>query len=144
MTQHAQHKVELKIPAASEFISIVRLAVSGIANRLEFSVEAIEDIKIALSEACTNVIQHAYHNPSDELIDIQFFLFPDHLDITVKDDGKGFNPEDKATDKSNPEADGKFGLGLGLVFIKTLMDEAIVESVIGKGTIIRMKKFVSK
>jgi serine/threonine-protein kinase RsbW len=140
----SQHTIELKIPASSEFISIVRLALSGVANRLEFTVEAIEDIKIALSEACTNVIQHAFHDPEKECIYVTFKLDEGSLEMTVKDTGKGFSPGDKAVDKSNPEQDGKFGLGLGLVFIRTLMDEVVLDSEIGKGTLIRMKKFVSK
>ena len=50
----------LSIPNDSEYISIVRLMVSGVCSRMNYAVEDIEDIKIAISEACTNVVLHAY------------------------------------------------------------------------------------
>ena len=51
-------KVELKIPRRPEFVAVARLTVSGVASRLSFSYEDIEDIKIAVAEACTHAIQH--------------------------------------------------------------------------------------
>ena len=53
-------KVELSIPSISEYVGVARLAVAGVASRLKFTHEEIEDIKIAVSEACTNAVQYAY------------------------------------------------------------------------------------
>ena len=138
------HKIHLSIPAASEFIAVARLTVSGISSRMNFAVNDIEDIKVALSEACTNVIQHAYEPDQQAMIDIDFHLFPDRLEIIVQDQGRGFNTQhikSPKIDSDNPEL---FGLGLGLVFIQSLMDEASIDSEFGKGTTLKMIKSLPK
>ena len=53
--------VELRIPSRAEWVALARLAVAAVANRLRFSIEDIEDIKLAVAEACTAVIQHERH-----------------------------------------------------------------------------------
>ncbi|MBV8726415.1 MAG: ATP-binding protein, partial [Candidatus Eremiobacteraeota bacterium] len=50
--------VELRIPSKAEWVAVARLAVAAVANRLQFSIEEIEDVKLAVAEACTNCIQH--------------------------------------------------------------------------------------
>src|SRR5690625_2940891 len=52
--------IEMKLPAKSDYVSVARLTASGIANRMGFDYEAIEDLKVAVSEASTNVVTHAY------------------------------------------------------------------------------------
>jgi len=134
--------VEMTIPSSSEFVSVVRLTLSGIAARLNFSVEDIEDLKIAISEACTNAVQHAYEEGSHNTIDLVFNIYSDKLEMIVKDTGKGFNPKDAVSEKDSSGSVDKFGLGLGLTFIKSLMDEAHIESKLGQGTTISMTKYV--
>ena len=51
--------VELKIPSKAEWVAVARLAVAAVASRLRFSVDEIEDVKLAIAEACTHCIQHA-------------------------------------------------------------------------------------
>jgi serine/threonine-protein kinase RsbW len=147
LTNQAEH-VELSIPCMSEYVGVIRLTVSGIATRMNFSVEEIEDIKIAVSEACTNAVQYAYDTPQNERIHLTFHLFPDKLSIVVKDTGKGFDidalshvPIDERTladiDENVPR------LGLGLTFIKNLMDDTQIVSVPGEGTTITMAKHTS-
>ena len=75
--------VELRIPARAEWVAVARLAVSAIANRLAFSFEEIEDLKLALSEACANCIQHA--GAEGEGIDITFEVLSDAVRIAVRD-----------------------------------------------------------
>ena len=82
--------VEFSIPCMSDYVGVVRLAVSGLATRMNFSIEEIEDIKIAVSEACTNSVQYAFDKPENERVFISFNLFKDKLEIIVKDNGKGF------------------------------------------------------
>ena len=57
-----KHHVKLTVPAVSDYIAVVRLAIAGVAARMNFSVDEIEDIKVAVSEACTNVVRHAYQS----------------------------------------------------------------------------------
>ena len=138
-------KLEFKmtVPNASEFVSVIRLAISGIASRMGFSIEEIEDIKVAVSEACTNVIQHAYDeqdDPNQHPILVNAIIYPKQLEIIIEDKGKGFDLAHIGTDEQKKQSEEKLGLGLGLTFIKSLMDDSEVTSEIGKGTRIKMIK----
>ncbi|MCG4775201.1 ATP-binding protein, partial [Lawsonibacter sp. DFI.5.51] len=55
----------MTFPAKPEYVGVVRLVVSGIANRMGYTYDEIEDIKIAVSEACGNAVQHAYDDHQD-------------------------------------------------------------------------------
>jgi serine/threonine-protein kinase RsbW len=134
--------VNLNIPSSSEFVSIVRLAVSGIASRMQFTIEDIEDIKISVSEACTNSIQHGYKtdNPSNTIA-ITLIIHDEKLEITVQDKGSGFDVSKLDKTPSPQIEEDKMGLGLGLTFIKNLMDEMNLESKIGVGTTLKMAKY---
>ena len=126
-----------------EFVGVVRLAISGVAARLNFTIDEIEDIKISVSEACTNVIQHAYgssSNPETDIIEIKAYIVGESLEIIVKDFGKGFDLSIIGTPEQRKKSEEKMGLGLGLTFIKSLMDDTNFESIQGKGTTIQMKK----
>lgn len=132
-------KVSITIPSSSEFVGVVRLALSGIATRMNFSIEEIEDIKIAISEACTNAVQHAYPQAMGT-IEINCFIHEEKLEIEVSDNGIGFHTHVLGSQEQKEKSEKKLGLGLGLTFIKNLMDEAQVQSEPGKGTTIRMAK----
>lgn len=131
--------VKIQIPAQSDFVGVVRLAVSGVASRMNFSIDEIEDIKVAVSEACTNAVQHAYGG-GDGLIDVSVMLHSDRLEILVKDSGKGFDSNNAVSAKQDGANDALFGLGLGLTFIRTLMDFSEIDSIPGQGTVVRMEK----
>ena len=116
---------ELKVPCSSEFVGVVRLAISGIASRMNFAIEDIEDIKVSISEACTNVIQHAYGDFPDlskDFIFIKVNINNETLSISIEDNGKGFDVKDIGTEKQISLSKEKLGLGLGIEFIKSLMD----------------------
>ena len=131
----------------SDYVGVVRLAVSGLATRMNFSIEEIEDIKIAVSEACTNSVQYAYDEPEKERVFISFNLFKDKLEIIIKDTGKGFETDAlermPIEERSLDEIDENVPrLGLGITFIKSLMDETKITSEPGNGTIIQMAKHI--
>ena len=133
---------QLTLPSSTEYIGVVRLLISGIAERMNFKIDDIEDIKIAISEACTNSVLHAYdENPNKELC-IEIIRKEDALEIIVKDFGKGFDTnilqENKLDEKI--QAGALTGLGLGFTFIKSLMDEVDIESNESEGSVIRMVK----
>jgi serine/threonine-protein kinase RsbW len=134
--------VEINIPNKSEFVAVARLAISGVAGRMNFSIEDIEDIKIAFSEACNNAVQYAF-DTDDEIVNIVCEMFEDKLNILVIDKGKGFDYEKVINQKPVEATNDKLGLGLGLTFIKSLMDDMEVKSVIGQGTIVTMTKSIS-
>ena len=133
-------KIEIKIPNQSEYVGVVRLAVAGIANRMNFTIEDIEDIKIAVSEACANAVKYAYPKDSLGYIDVTCLPLKDKLDITIKDSGKGFDLKNPHKSKTEKKALKTPNLGLGLVFMQSLMDKVDLSSSCNKGTIVHLIK----
>ena len=136
-------KMTMRIPCSAEFVGVVRLAISGAASRMNYSIEEIEDIKISISEACTNAIQHAYGDPPNsatDIIDITVNMYDTKLEIIIQDYGKGFDTSILGTEDQKRKSHEKMGLGLGLTFIKSLMDETTLSSEIGKGTTLKISK----
>ncbi|WP_100374540.1 anti-sigma B factor RsbW [Bacillus sp. FJAT-45037] len=142
MTEHQVDNIEMKVPAKPEFVGIIRLTVSGIANRLGFTYDDIEDIKIAVAEACTNVVNHAYEG--EGLISTSFILHEDRMEIVIADEGQSFDAVGTRNqlgplDANKPVGDLKVG-GLGLFLINTLMDKVEIND--ESGVVLRMTKFI--
>ncbi len=116
------HAIRLTIPAKPEYITLGRLALTGIARlRAEpLTPEVLGDLKLALTEACTNSVRHAYAD-GEGLVEIVYELHPDRLVVEVSDHGEGFEP---ASARSEP-ADGEdlSEGGLGIAIIEALADE---------------------
>ena len=125
--------IELRLPCKAEWVGVARLAVAGVANRLNFSVEDIDDLKLAVAEACTNCIQHA--GDSDE-VRIACAVHGDKLVVTVEDHGKGF---DGGGIVPRMLGEPKVG-GLGVFLIRTLMDDVSYEVDPHTGTKLTMTK----
>jgi len=117
--------IELKLPAKAEYMNVVRLSIAGIGERMNFSVDDIEDIKVAVGEACLNSIRHGYEEKVSEenLIHIRFLIYPKRLEIVIKDNGKGFDASDIDEYLGKPGDEKTGGIGLGVQLMKTLMNE---------------------
>jgi len=125
----------MSLPSKPEYVSIARLAASFVANQMGFDIEIIEDIKLAVGEACNNAI---LHSGSDETYKLEFINKTDKLIIEVVDFGKGFSLENyKKPNKEDLQEN-----GLGLFIIKSLMDTVEIETSEGCGTKIIMSKIV--
>jgi serine/threonine-protein kinase RsbW len=134
-TQAAQSDlVELRIPCRPEWVALARLAVAAVANRLRFSIEEIEDIKLAVTEACTAVIQHENHG---ETIEIALETDPAALKLRVHDAGRHVHGRPKSGSIDFDEAR---VAGLGVFLIRTLMDEVTYEVHPETGTDLHMVK----
>ncbi|KQL51041.1 serine/threonine protein kinase [Heyndrickxia shackletonii] len=136
--------IEMKIPAKPEYVGIIRLTLSGIASRMGFDYENIEDLKIAVSEAITNAIQHGYKGSKEGQISITFGIYSDRLEVVVVDSGKSFDFE-KVKGMIGPyhernQTDLLNEGGLGLYLIKSLMDE--VEILQNEGVTVVMTKYL--
>jgi serine/threonine-protein kinase RsbW len=107
--------VELRIPARAEWVAVARLAAAAVASRMRFSVDEIDDVKLAIAEACTSCIQRS---EGIENIDIRWEATPNELRITVSGDGRG----PKLESVKPAVEDTKVG-GLGVFLIRALMDE---------------------
>lgn len=135
--------VEMKIPAKPEFIGVIRLTLSGIASRMGFSYDEIEDLKIATSEACTNAVQHAYKNNEHGEVIIGFGLYIDRLEVIVADNGQSFDVESARQELGPYNEDESVEFlregGLGLYLIETLMDDVKVHQ--DEGVTVFMTKY---
>jgi serine/threonine-protein kinase RsbW len=112
--------IRLTIPAKAEYITLGRLALTGIARlRPEpLSQEELGDLKLALTEACTNSVRHAYGD-GDGLVEILYELHSDRLVVEVSDRGEGFQPPAERLVDGDELAEG----GLGIAIIRALADE---------------------
>ena len=126
--------IKIEISANPEYVSIIRLTTSGIANKVGFCLDDIEDLKVAISEACTNAIKHSL----EDRFTIIYTMIEKGLTIEIIDNGKGYNTKEV----SEPDLDNLKESGMGLFIIESLMDEVNVESTEGKGTSIKMTKYL--
>lgn len=126
--------IKMEITTNPDYVSIIRLTASGIANKIGFSVDDIEDLKVAVSEACTNAIKHS----EDEKFSITFNILENGLNIEIKDSGKGYD----TSSISIPDLEKPKESGLGLFIIQALMDDVSMESKEGEGTTIKMTKYL--
>ncbi|MDR7319207.1 anti-sigma B factor RsbW [Brevibacillus nitrificans] len=139
--------ISLQLPSLPEYLGVARLTVSGVANRLGFTYDEIEDIKLAVGEACSNAVKHAYCSVEESgVISLTFSIYPDRLVIAVADEGKGLDREPNA-DQLAPlyagrDLDEVEEGGLGLYLIHALMDEVDIRT--GDGVSVSMTKYVQR
>ncbi|WP_046216093.1 anti-sigma B factor RsbW [Paenibacillus wulumuqiensis] len=135
-------KVILNLPATAEFVDVVRLNLYGIASKMGFSYEDIEDMKVAVSEACNNSVLYAY-GQNDGHIDVTFEIGEETLSITVEDEGESFESVrgigEESTLHDKDLNDVQIG-GLGFYLMQALMDNVSIENVAGQGTRVVMSK----
>lgn len=128
--------VSLVIPARAEYIALGRLALSGLLRPLAVEPEVIADMKLALTEACSNSIRHAYDDGRDGAVEIRYELAGDRLAVEVSDEGGGFDPERLAGDASELDEG-----GLGIAIIRALTDDlSIGPRTGGTGSCLRFTK----
>ena len=124
--------VEIRVPAKPQYVGVARLTISGLASRVGFTYDEIEDLKIASSEAITNAVQHAYSEVDEGEVVVGCALYPDKIEIMVADHGKSFDFEEtkKKVGPYHEQQEVQFLRegGLGLYLIETLMDENTVET----------------
>jgi serine/threonine-protein kinase RsbW len=136
------HAIRLTIPAKPEYITLGRLALTGIARlRPEpLRQEVLGDLKLALTEACTNSVRHAYAG-GEGTVEILYELHDDKLVIEVVDEGEGFEPP---TAPSNALADEELSEGgLGIAIIEALADEFEIRERAQGGSFLRFVKHLS-
>ena len=138
-----QKEYQLKIPSQSDNLAIIRDVVAKVASRIGFDTDEASKIELAVDEACTNVIKHAYANNSNQMIEVSIKVDQKKLIIIVADKGKGFNPEKiKLPDLNKSIKEGRKG-GLGLCLIRTLMDKVEFEIKPGSKNQVKMIKYIS-
>jgi serine/threonine-protein kinase RsbW len=128
--------VSLVIPAKAEYIALGRLALTGLLRPLAVEAEVIADVKLALTEACSNSIRHAYAGGREGAVEIRYELLDASLAVEVSDEGGGFDPTLLQSGGSNLDEG-----GLGIAIIRAVTDDlSIGPRSGGSGSCLRFTK----
>jgi serine/threonine-protein kinase RsbW len=129
--------VALTFPARPEFIALARLALTGLARTRGLPQEHVADLKLALTEACSNSVRHAYDAGRRGTVAILYQLTPDRILIEVTDEGSGFDP--KTLRRAQEELDEG---GLGIAIIRAVTDDLEIGARPEGGSRLRFMKFL--
>ena len=136
-----ENEMRLEFLSKSNNESFARIAVAAFVAQLDPTIDEISDIKTAVSEAVTNSIIHGYEE-KEGIVKIECRLFANSIEIEISDNGKGIENIEKARQAlytSKPELERS---GMGFTIMESFMDEVKIESVLGLGTKVTMKKVI--
>jgi anti-sigma regulatory factor (Ser/Thr protein kinase) len=119
--------VRLTLPARPENVAVIRHVLGAFAEALQLPADLVEDMRLAVTEACTNVVRHAYHDGEPGPIDVVIRPNGHKLDLIVSDQGAGIGP---SPDLAGP--------GLGLPLIAALTESLEIEQEPSAGSRLRM------
>jgi anti-sigma regulatory factor (Ser/Thr protein kinase) len=123
--QGADDCLFIKLPARSENLAVVRHAVGNVAQQYGMAEPGVADLQLAVSEACSNVVIHAYRDLQMGPLEVEVTCEADEFGVAVRDCGTGFH---------SPALPRKDGLRLGLALISTLTSSFEVSEREGGGT----------
>ena len=128
--------VALTIPAKAEYLVFCRLVLVGLARTREIDPETLADMKLAVTEACSNSVRHAYEGAGGNVA-VRFTLGADDIAIEVEDDGRGFELD--TAEVGPPDAAREDGMGLAI--IKSLTEDLDVSAgADGRGSRVSFRK----
>jgi len=132
-----KNQITIHLQSHSENVAIARVTAAAFAAQIDFTLNEIEEIKVAVSEAISNAIIHGYEEGKGQ-INFIMNLYEGKIEYIIEDKGRGI--EDialarQASYSSDPER-----MGLGFVFMESFMDELEISSEVNKGTKVRMAK----
>ena len=143
-----KNNIKMNILATLDNVSVVRVAVSSFVSNLDITVDELMDIKTAVSEAVTNSIEHAYSNEElENRVEFEANIYEENdaiVEVIISDNGCGIDDIELATTPaytSKPELE---HAGMGFTIMETFMDEIVINSSKGAGTVITMKKKIKK
>lgn len=119
-------------------IAFARVAVAAFASQRDFTLNDLEEVKVAVSEAITNSIVHGYNNNSTRLIDLMVTLTAAGIEIEIIDQGQGIADIEQAMQPAYSTTTDR--MGLGFVFMQSFMDDLSVQSTVDQGTTVKMYK----
>ena len=131
--------IEFEIPARPEYVALARLVVSSLAStRRDLTDDRVDDLKVAVSEACTNAIEAHHSAATNDSVVLRCREHADRLEVEVEDQGAGFDPDTLPEHPPVTDPDRlNFERGLGIPLIRTLVDDVIIDSS-GNGTKVTM------
>jgi serine/threonine-protein kinase RsbW len=132
-------EVELNIPSRPEYVGVARLAILGVASRMRFSYDEVEDIRLAVGEACTRSIDRLNGGADSHAINLRCLIDANRLTIEVRNALASAAPAPVETEAPDAEK------GLSDVLIRILMDEVDTEERPDEGIyLLRMVKYVAR
>lgn len=148
-------RFELTIPCYPELVHVVRSALAAFGARLNLTVDLIDDLKLAVTEACNNAIQHAYAGMKQPgCVRVLCWVESERIVIEVRDEGRGIahkemergaleRTEGELTsgtvrDEQSEDVGGERCIGLGMMIMRALMDEVDIETAPERGTTVRL------
>ena len=137
------NEMKLEFTSKTSNEAFARIAIAAFASQLDPTIDELSDIKTAVSEAVTNSIIHGYMN-EEGMVTMEAKIFADTIEIEISDSGKGIENIEEAmkplfTSKPNLERS-----GMGFTIMESFMDEIKVESSLGFGTRVILRKKISK
>lgn len=138
-----ENEMKLEFLSKSNNEAFARISVAAFASQLDPTIEELADIKTAVSEAVTNCIIHGYEE-KEGVISINCKIFANTILIEISDNGKGIENVDMAKEPlytSKPDLERS---GMGFTIMDSFMDDLEVESILGLGTKVTMKKVINK
>lgn len=134
------NKVELQLKSIGENVALARMVVSGFLFPYDLTFEALDEIKIALSEAVSNSMIHGYEEREDQTVILRMETVDNYLTIEIEDFGVGIVNIAQALEPAFSTREEH--MGLGFVFMQTFMDKVEVYSEPGKGTKVTLQKLL--
>lgn len=144
MSRTRNNFMELQFASRSENEAFARVAVASFASQLDPTLEELTDIKTVVSEAVTNAIIHGYVDRIDGIVTIRAEIVGNKLRVQISDEGIGIEDVEEARQPlytSKPEMERS---GMGFTIMENFMDEVMIHSVPGKGTMISLVKELEK
>lgn len=137
-----KNEMKLEFLSKSNNEGFARVVVACFASQIDPTIEEIADIKTAVSEAVTNAIIHAYPN-GEGLVKIVSRLYDKEIEIEISDTGIGISDIEEAKVPMYTSKSGLERSGMGFTIMESFMDNLKVESIVGLGTKITMKKKIN-
>ena len=138
-----ENEMKLEFLSKSNNEAFARITVAAFVSQLDPTIEELADIKTAVSEAVTNAIIHGYEDKQG-IVKLECKIFGNSIQIEISDNGKGIENIELAkqplyTTKADLERS-----GMGFTIIESFMDDMKIESILGMGTKVTMKKIIAK
>lgn len=142
MDKIVKNRIKLEFSSLGENVALARITIAALASQLELTLNDLEEIKVATSEAVSNAIIHGYQGRPDGTVQMIGTLLEDTLLVEIIDEGVGIPDVQQALQpaySTDPER-----MGLGFVFMQSFMDELEVVSEVNVGTRVLLKKRIAK
>lgn len=139
MDPELDNEMELTVPARAENVGLCRVAVAAFAGLLPFTLAELEEVRVAVSEAVSNAVLHAYEGGKGP-VRVRAARRGDLLEVEVQDWGRGIADVERAMQAEFTTSPDPEHLGLGFTFMAQFMDSLQVDSHPGRGTTVRMAK----